>query len=196
MNDVGTINGLILAGGKSSRMKTDKSLLEYHGKPQRDFLFELLTPFCRKVHLSCKQCVDIPPHYNPIPDQFDLDSPLNGILSAFQVAPLSAWLTVPVDMPWVDETTLKFLINHRNPKKIATCFWDSTGKLPEPLLTLWEPHATTLLSEFYTNNGFSPREFLVRCDANIVAAKQPEWLKNINSVQEFDQFRNSLHHKL
>lgn len=196
MNEAGTINGLILAGGKSSRMGRDKSMLNYYNKPQRDYLFDLLKPFCRKIHLSCKQDVDVPPHYNPIPDQFNLDSPLNGILSAFQTDPLSAWLTVPVDMPWVDQSTIKSLLEHRNTEKIATCFWDSTGKMPEPLLTLWEPHATTLLSEFYKNGGISPREFLITHNANMIEASTPNWLRNINSKQEFDQFRNSLHRKL
>jgi len=195
MNDSAPINGLILAGGKSSRMGTDKSLLEYYGKPQRDHLVELLSPFCKKVYISCKAGVDKPPHVNPIFDQFNVDSPLNGILSAFLLDSSSAWLTVPVDMPMVDKNAIKFLLDHRNAEKIATCFWDSTGKLPEPLLTLWEPHATTLLSEFYKNKGISPREFLVTHNTNIITAKVPDWLKNINSKEEFNQFRNSLHHK-
>lgn len=196
MNEPSFINGLILDGGKSTRMGTDKSLLNYHGKPQRDYLMGILSSFCRNTYLSCKEDEGIPKHFNPIPDQFEFDSPLNGIISAFQHDPSSAWLTVPVDMPWVDENTFKFLIEHRDQKKIATCFWDSTGKQPEPLLTLWEPHATTLLSDFYKKGGVSPREFLITHNAKMVEASTPNWLRNINSKQEFNQFRNSLHRKL
>ncbi len=195
MIEKGDINGLILAGGKSSRMGTDKSLLNYHGKPQRDYLVSILSTCCRKVYLSCKDTTGIPGHFNPIADGFDLNSPLNGIMSAFQLDPASAWLTVPVDMPWVDENTLRFLIDHRNKSKIATCFWDSTGKQPEPLLTLWEPHAITLLSDYYNAGGSSPREFLCKHPSNIINASTPNWLKNINSKQEFDHFVNSLHLK-
>lgn len=195
MNEKGDINGLILAGGKSSRMGTDKSLLNYHGKPQRDYLVSILSTCCRKVYLSCKDPMGIPDHFNPIADGFDLNSPLNGIMSAFQHDPASAWLTVPVDMPWVDENTLRFLIDHRDKSKIATCFWDSTGKQPEPLLTLWEPHATILLSDYYNTGGSSPREFLCKQPVNIILASTPNWLKNVNSKQEFDHFVNSLHLK-
>src|SRR5210317_1383102 len=36
------LKGLILVGGKSTRMGTDKSVLDYHGQAQRDFLQNLL----------------------------------------------------------------------------------------------------------------------------------------------------------
>ena len=37
-----SIKGLVLTGGKSTRMGKDKSELEYHGKPQKQFVKELL----------------------------------------------------------------------------------------------------------------------------------------------------------
>ncbi len=193
MSDIVTINGLILAGGKSSRLGRDKSLISYHGKPQREYLFELLSPFCENVYLSCKSTVNVPQAFNPLPDAFDVDTPLNGILSAFKLNPNSAWLTVPVDMPYVQTNTIQYLLTYRDTQKIATCFWDSSGKLPEPLLTLWEPHASTLLSDFYHNKGFSPREFLVMHKAHCITPTHSNWLKNINSDQDLNQYFDSLH---
>lgn len=193
MSKDSAINGLILAGGKSSRMGRDKSLIEYHNKPQREYLFELLAPFCKSVYLSCKNIANIPKEFNPLTDAFDVDTPLNGILSAFKLNPNSAWLTVPVDMPNVQTDTIQCLLTHRNPNKIATCFWDSSGKLPEPLLTLWEPRASSLLSDFYHNKGFSPREFLVMHNAHCITPTRPNWLKNINSEQDLNQYFDSLH---
>lgn len=196
MSNTAAINGLILAGGKSVRMGHDKSLINYHGKPQREYLFDLLTPFCETVYLSCKSTLNIPQRLNPLPDAFDLNTPLNGILSAFKLNPNYAWLTVPVDMPFVNTETIQFLLANRLPQKTATCFWDSSGKLPEPLLTLWEPHASTLVSDFYHNKGFSPREFLVMHNAHCIAPTHPNWLKNINSEQDLNQYFDSLHDRI
>src|SRR6188768_1210160 len=109
-----TVHGLILLGGKSSRMGFDKGCIDYHGKPQREYLFDLLLKFCPKVFTSCKAPGDIPPHLNPIADSFEIDSPLNGILSAFKSNHEVSWLTVAVDMPSIDERSIQFLMSHRN----------------------------------------------------------------------------------
>ena len=48
-NRIPSINGLVLAGGKSTRMGTAKDLLNWHGKEQRYFAADLLAPFCDEV---------------------------------------------------------------------------------------------------------------------------------------------------
>ncbi|HEY4655891.1 MAG TPA: NTP transferase domain-containing protein [Cyclobacteriaceae bacterium] len=178
------INGLILAGGKSSRMGQDKSLLVISGQPQRLRLFTLLKTFCREVYLSCKSGSNVPQDLNPIPDHYPLNSPLNGILSAFLTAPSAAWLTVAVDMPLVDHPTIEFLIRNRNRNKVATCFTDSEGQKPEPLLTIWEPQAFPLLASFYEQGGFSPRQFLAANEITLLTAPDKKILINVNSEED------------
>ncbi|NNE77041.1 MAG: NTP transferase domain-containing protein, partial [Pricia sp.] len=48
------IYGLVLAGGKSSRMGKDKGLIPYHGMPQREYLYHLLGRVCDKTFLSIR----------------------------------------------------------------------------------------------------------------------------------------------
>lgn len=178
------INGLILAGGRSARMGRDKSMLHIHDQPQRIHIHNLLKRFCRTVCLSCKSEKEVPRELNPIADRYDLESPLNGILSAFSVDPVIAWLAVAVDMPLVDEATIAFLIGHRDPQKIATCFRDSDGRKPEPLLTLWEPAAYPLLRSFHMEGNISPRDFLMRNDITLIDAPDAAALTNINSEED------------
>ncbi len=182
------IKGLILAGGKSSRMGYDKSLINYHGKPQREFLFDLLSRFCTEVYVSCKSEEDVPQQFNPLPDQYDIETPLNGILSAFSKDPSSAWLALAVDMPFIDSATLQFLVSNRGADKVATCFLDSDGKNPEPLLTLWESTAFPLLQSFYKAGNISPRSFLMQHDVQILSVPDKNVLMNINSNDELNRF--------
>ena len=51
-NDAGALQGLILAGGRSSRMGVDKGLIDYHGQAQVSWLAELLGEFCASVRVS------------------------------------------------------------------------------------------------------------------------------------------------
>src|SRR5207253_3096493 len=113
-----------------------------------------------------------------LPDKFNLQGPLNGILSAFAAHPGVAWISVPVDMPFIDENIIRFLIEHRNENKIATCFFDSDGQNPEPLLTLWEPSAATLLERFSETGGVSARQFLKTNPVEIL--KSPDKNLHIN----------------
>lgn len=178
------LNGLILAGGKSIRMGQDKSIINYHGKPQREYLVDLLEPYCLEVFISSKE----DKKQNTIADHFDLYSPLNGILSAFHFDPAKAWLTVPVDMPYLNSQAIEFLLAHRDPKKVATCFLDSDGKLPEPLVTIWEAKSKPLLFDFYNSGGFSPRKFLEENDVQMLQAPDPKLLMNINTTEDLRTF--------
>jgi len=183
------INGLILSGGQSTRMGMDKSLLDFHGKPQRDYLRDLLKPFCTQVYLSTKKKQSATFCDTEIPDHYDLDSPLNGILSAFQFDPDSAWLTVPVDMPNISKETLEYLLKHRNPKKIATCFYDTDGERPEPLLTLWEHAAKPFLFDYFNSGGVSPRKFLQQNEIHLIKAPHTSWLTNINTPENLEAYK-------
>lgn len=187
-----TVNGLILLGGKSSRMGIDKGSIDYHGKPQREYLFDILSKSCSRVFTSCKLPGDVPAHLHPISDAFEIESPLNGILSAFKSNHDVAWLTVAVDMPCIDEMSIQFLLSHRSPKKMATCFYDSDGKNPEPLFTLWESHAFKALMEFYASGKISPRTFLLQSDIHILTAPDKRLHQNINSMEDLNAYRNGL----
>ncbi|MDH4260629.1 MAG: NTP transferase domain-containing protein, partial [Gammaproteobacteria bacterium] len=48
------LNGLVLAGGYSSRMREDKAALAYRQRPQLEQAFELLAPFVSQAWVSVR----------------------------------------------------------------------------------------------------------------------------------------------
>jgi len=191
MSAPSAIFGLVLAGGQSSRMGHDKGLIEFYGKPQREYVFDMLCNVCDNVFLSCKQDHDIPEKLHPLPDRFDVAGPLNGILTAFQQNSDCAWLTVPVDMPLIDQSVLEYLLQRRDTSRIATCFFDSDGINPEPLVALWEPHAYPLLKKSFYDGQDSPRKFLKQHHAHLIAAPDTRILVNINSPEQLEKFNRA-----
>ena len=174
------VYGLVLAGGRSVRMGTDKGLLDYKGKPQREHAFDLLSSICERVFTSCRTEQNIPGSLYPIADKFDYSGPLNGILSGMQTHADKAWLIIAVDMPFVDLASLELLLSNRDKSKFATCFLHETENFPEPLLTLWEPSAYPQLLAYAAAGNISPRFFLESNPVKIVKPADKKVLLNVN----------------
>ena len=177
------LNGLILTGGRSTRMGQDKSRLVYHGKPQREHLTELLQPYCQTVFWSVNvgQAAElIAPHPPCIIDAFPWPGPLNGILSALRTDPGAAWLVVACDLPCLTTRSLAALVGNRDPDRPATVFRDSDGQFPEPLLGIYEPAFGPVLHQAAGAGQYSPRRLLMRHDARLLTAPDSGELLNVN----------------
>lgn len=173
------MNGLVLAGGYSTRMGRDKGLLCYHDRPQREHLFDLLGKYCEKVFTSCRRDQGVPENLNPLYDAAGTPGPLNGILTAFQKAK-TAWLVVAVDMPFVDALALETLIAGRGSDTLASCFFNRERQSPEPLLAIWEPLAYPQLISFSKQGGSSPRKFLEHNHITLIQPHDERVLVNVN----------------
>lgn len=186
------LRGLVLAGGKSLRMGSDKGLMEYHGKPQREFTADLLTPYCTEVFISCRpdQIAEIEAPYQALPDTFLDLGPYSALLSAFRAYPDSAWLVVACDLPLLDEGTLRFLVQYRNPSRVATAFSSPDNAFPEPLIAIWEPKAYPVLLQFLAQGYSCPRKVLINSPVALLQAPDMRALTNVNTPEESAEVRN------
>ncbi|GAB3231446.1 hypothetical protein GCM10027346_17930 [Hymenobacter seoulensis] len=189
------LRGLVLAGGRSQRMGQDKGKLAYHGQEQRAHAAELLAQFCQDVHVSCRPDQVVELEYaglRPLPDTFADLGPLSGLLSAFRLDPNAAWLVVACDLPFLSETTLGHLVEHRQAGKMATAFQSSENEWPEPLITIWEPSSYGTLLRFLSLGYSCPRKSLINSDINLLPAPAPEELRNVNTPEEAEQAKQEL----
>lgn len=141
--------GLVLAGGASTRMRTDKAALDYHGRPQLQWAFDLLARCCTATFVSVRpdQRDDaIRAAYPQIVDRQPGAGPIAGIFAALLAHPKAGWLVLACDLPFVNERTLKHLIAARDPQRVATAYRSSHDGLPEPLCAIWEPAARDALT--------------------------------------------------
>lgn len=184
--------GLILMGGQSSRMGKDKSALDYHGKPQVEFMYELVSSLVAKTFVSVKD-QSKPPGFTEhfIEDAYEQGGPINGILSAMTQFPDKAWLVLAVDMPFVNEETIKQLIEYRNRDKIATAFATKESGLPEPLAAIWEAGTQELLKQHYlVEDKRCPRKFMMDKDIELVYPKDDLELYNANNPDEYQHAKS------
>lgn len=188
------LNGLVLAGGHSLRMGRDKGAMDWHGKPQREYVADLLAPLCAETFISCRagQETALQSAYPALTDTFADLGPYGAILSAFRHAPDRAWLVVACDLPLLDAATLDFLLNNRRPLHTATAFESPFDQMPEPLITIWEPKSYAVLLSFLAQGYSCPRKVLLNSDAQILKAESPEKLTNVNTPEEAAQIRTGV----
>jgi molybdopterin-guanine dinucleotide biosynthesis protein A len=184
--------GLILAGGKSSRMGADKAALNYHGEAEVARLYKLLDSHCELVFLSTRREQGDQPvflSYPQIFDAFPFAGPMNGILSAMQAAPLAAWLVVACDLPRLTAKTIAHLIVNRNPDKLATAFIGARDDLPEPLCAIYEPAARRALMNAATGGNHSPRAALIQNAERVelLAPLEPQALDDADTPPDADR---------
>jgi molybdopterin-guanine dinucleotide biosynthesis protein A len=192
------LNGLVLAGGKSVRMGYDKGSVNWFGKEQRYHVADMLKPFCKEVFISCradqKQQIDI--NYNVLEDTFTGLGPFGAILSAFREQPDKAWLVVACDLPLLETETFKSLVSQRNTSSIATAFNSPNNEFPEPLITIWEPKSYSILLQFLAQGYSCPRKVLINSDVNLLQAADPEALTNVNTPEDLEKVKRTLHQKI
>lgn len=187
--------GLVLAGGKSLRMGQDKGKLEYHGMPQREYVYRMLELHCERTFLSVRsdQLEAIP---EPMESLADLDlykGPFNGLLSAYKAYPHAAWLVMACDLPLMDDITIRLLIEAREPSRTATALATHKTGLPEPLAAIWEPKGLKKAVSYLETTGSScPRKFLLRSDTALVFPGDDRVLANANDPETFRLIQSEL----
>ncbi len=180
--------GLVLIGGRSTRMGKDKAELSYHGKSQAVYLCDLLANIVDKVYISCRfeqkdfSCFD---RYEPIPDRFLGFGPTGGILSAFQKHPQVAWFVIACDMPFIDRNVIEYFVEKRNPYRFATCFYNPEKKWPEPLFAIYEPKSALKLGDYLSIGMFCPRKILTNSRIEKLNPLSLHFLSNVNTPEEF-----------
>jgi len=187
--------GLVLTGGKSTRMKSDKALLEYSGKPQAERAYALLEGVCEKVFLSARPGQwDATPlaRFPVIEDLVPNLGPSGGILSALQTKADAHWFVMACDLPHVNEKTVRKLVQEFDPKRTATCFLSEGEDYPEALCAIYSPKARPLFESAIQEDKRCPVKILKHSDAKFLSPDAAVNLSNINTPEEYTEAKNGL----
>jgi molybdenum cofactor guanylyltransferase len=128
---VADLTVFILAGGKSTRMGTDKAFVDYDGRTLLTRALDLARKVTPEVRI-----VGSPEKFSPfapvVEDVFRDCGPLGGIHAALQSSLTELNLMLAVDMPFVSWTFLYYLISQARatPEAAAVVPRDNVGWQP------------------------------------------------------------------
>jgi molybdopterin-guanine dinucleotide biosynthesis protein A len=188
--------GLVLAGGRSSRMQRDKATLEYRqGETQIDAAMRLLEGRVARAFVSVRPDQAQDPsraRYAQIVDRGGVEGPIAGITAAFAEHPGAAWLVLACDLPFLDAHTLEVLVGSRSADADATAFRSSHDGLPEPLCAIYEPRSAEKLAAQVASGRNCPRKFLINANTHLLIQPNPRSLDNVNTVDEYANAMSAL----
>lgn len=188
------IVGLVLTGGKSTRMKKDKALINYRGEPHARHLFDLLSSVCDEVYLSARegqwsgsQISDLP----IIVDKYEVGGPINGILSAMDLNPNAYLMVVACDLVNIDETALNKLVDEFDDNFVAVAYKNTDKGFPEPLCTLYSPEAKDIFRNALLEQDIKcPVKVLKNNRVKLIDQGPGFDLTNVNTTEEYRSFQN------
>lgn len=187
-------HGLVLAGGRSSRMGTDKAaLLHPDGRPlarrTRDLLAEA---GCETVLLSLRHDQELPPGFEELGNvrvirdpEGRSEGPLAGMLAAMRAAPDADWLVLACDLPRLDVETLSHLVSSRLPGERFLSYRSEFDGLPEPLCAFYAAEALPVLEQCQADGIRCPRKMLIRDDCRLLDPVTPRALDNANTPDDW-----------
>lgn len=125
----------IMAGGKSSRMGTDKSFVLFQGRPMIEVVRQRVADLGSELILITNR----PQAYAHLGlpmfgDIYAEHGPLAGIHTAVTHASQPHTLIVACDMPWLNRPLLRYQIGLRHKADIVVPRWE---KFPEPLHAIY-----------------------------------------------------------
>ena len=175
---------LVACGGQSSRMGTDKGLINYHGLPQRYHLYRMLSGFCTDVFLAVSpgQSGYLAAGYRFIADlpRYAGSGPMAALLSAAEIHPGNPFLLIGTDYPFLHAKELASFLQVCRGEKPAAFMNPATGFF-EPLLAWYPVSSIAGIQQQWRNGAYSLQAFLREQDA---IPYIPEDINCIRSVDD------------
>ena len=181
--------GLVMCGGNSNRMGTDKSMLQYYSKPQRYHVYDMLLPFCEKVFISCnsEQANSIDADYNFIEDApaYSNIGPMAALLSAFSLYPQKNLLLIGCDYPFLKTAELeKFSLLC---KDLPASFYNKEDVIYESMLAWYPFNCFDELKRMFDAKQFSLQQLLRKYDAIKYVPGDTNSIKSVDTTEAFNE---------
>jgi molybdenum cofactor guanylyltransferase len=200
------MSAIILAGGKSSRMGTDKAFLKYRGK----YFIELLKEQARKVSDDVIIAIGEKDRgkfefllndggVTILNDKFNISNPLGGMITGFDQANKVYAATIACDLPRAQSRVLEFLYKKAQNHSAAIPMW-ADNKI-EPLCAVYqvEEARQAALETVNSRNG-GPRNMVLKmkdvCFVSVsefqACDKDLGSFLNINSEEDYSNLTKRL----
>lgn len=166
----GQLTGLVLAGGRSRRMGTDKAVLVVDGERLVDRALRLLAEVCDHVLVASGDGARLDVDAPQVADDPEVEGPLAGLIAGLAGSPTDDVAVVAVDAPYADPAVLSRCRELRGGAPVAAPVVDG---VVQPLHAVWSREALPELRRAAAAGERSPRRLVEELGGRLVTAD--EW---------------------
>jgi molybdopterin-guanine dinucleotide biosynthesis protein A len=180
-------SGIILAGGRSQRMGSDKASLPFHDKSLLAHVTSTLskTKDLKEICIVKADGQQLPNDLNAkipmviVEDEISNEGPLIGIAAGLKATSADICFIVAVDMPWIQQSLLSYLshiletaITKQSEKNILWVLPESSH--PQPLCSVMHRNALPIIEEAIDNCVRAPGRLIK--ELNAIRVPREEWI--------------------
>jgi len=194
--EINDITGYILAGGKSSRMGTDKGLLLFNGEPLVLRTIKQLRSVVTKVVIVSNNNEYQKFGLEVIEDLLKGIGPAGGIHAAFHNSLTSKLFVVSCDMPFITSQSIDYLLLHGTQSQITLPLY--RGKI-QPLFGVYSTSCLPGWKQLIDRGIVKLQEMVTHFDLSTLDVSHHELFSNllftnINNKTDFNKAVKKLNH--
>ncbi|MDQ2177241.1 molybdenum cofactor guanylyltransferase [Marinifilum sp. D714] len=185
------IAGIVLSGGKSSRMGTEKGLVNWNGKPLIEYSIGCLQGICDQVVISSNKDCYSDYGFQVIEDEIKECGPIGGIYSVMKAINADYYMVISCDVPKVpSQLFVDLLVNIADADMIYAV--DESGK-KQPLVAIYKSSCRDIIGEELRNGKYKMMKLLqLFCSKGFHISKELDYysadmLSNVNTPGELNQ---------
>jgi len=168
-----SFSAIILAGGRSTRMGTDKALMQWYCKTLLQHTIDLLTPIFDHLLVSANVLYPLPAGVELVSDERAGCGPAGGIYSCLLRSPSDWNFVISVDSPFVTPEFIGYLksfLGHANDCVVPV---HRNGK--EPLVAFYHRRTAEVFRAQLDKGDFKMQNLLLALETTLAPAE--DWIK-------------------
>lgn len=184
---------IILAGGRSTRMGADKSLLSVDGQPIIERICEQFAGRFDQILISANEPEKLAfLGLEIVPDRIPGQGPLMGIASALEASSSELNFVVACDIPRMHIALVEEMLAEAETSGADVVVPMTGSEAYEPLFAVYRKSAIEAINKVLASGGRRISDIFALCRVKYVRLTDPEWLRNLNTPAEYKEFRKGL----
>jgi molybdopterin-guanine dinucleotide biosynthesis protein A len=185
---------IIMAGGGSRRMGTDKSMLDIKGQPIIQRICQELTVCFEQILISSNEADKFTfLGFKVVPDKIKDQGPLMGIASALEASASELNFVIACDIPQIELRDVRRILSEAAQSNADIIIPVTNEGKYEPLFAVYRRSSLEAINKVLLSGGRKIRDVFDLCKVKEIKLKN--CLVNLNTMTEYEEFQKNLEYK-